>query len=243
MPAFEQNNKFEAALKLLKAESTTKEKFESIRILLKDLNPKTDKLLSSISQTISKIENLEKGDLIQLSADNLPESSEEEKRRKKAILLLIKYWKGLEDEVARVKNELSSNQGNVQKTGRLIRFVKGPFGIVTILAVVIVAGSVFINANKSNRQAVSEQTPEAVGRTSAAKIKVIDVNGKKIPLDALTTGIGPECLTGSKEAYHYHAKDHTSAKSTDGSTVTDPGGCGFGKVDEVKIEEIKGQSL
>ena len=68
---------------------------------------------------------------------------------------------------------------------------------------------------------------------------MIVFNGKQIPLTELTTGQGPECLNGSNETPHYHAKDHTSAQALDGSTVSDPGGCGFGKVKEVQVIEVE----
>jgi len=37
---------------------------------------------------------------------------------------------------------------------------------------------------------------------------------------------------------HYHALNHQSAKAIGGSEVVDPGGCGFGKVSDTKIEDI-----
>jgi hypothetical protein len=72
-----------------------------------------------------------------------------------------------------------------------------------------------------------------------SKIQVIDVNGKKVPLSELRTGIGPECKTSGNEVLHYHAKNGETAQATDGQKVTDPGGCGYGKVDDVKIEEVE----
>lgn len=227
------------AYKLLSEESTTLEKFESIRKLIFGLNPKVDKILNSCSETLSKIEKLQKGEVIELTAEGLPEDTEEEKKRKRAILLFIKNWKDLQSEVERVKNELESGDGQqsleqkVQSGTKIVSFAKGPFGIITILAAFLV-GIFIVVSNQSQTQI----NPQVVPAEAKPKTQVINFNDKKIPLSELTTGVGSECLTNNNPVSHYHAKDHQAARAIDGTLVSDPGECGFGKVDEVTILEI-----
>lgn len=233
------SRRFLAAYKLLSENSTTLDRFESVRDLLYGFNPKVDKILNSCSETLSKIEKLQKGEVIALTTEGLPENSEEEKRRKRTILLFIRSWKQLQSEVERVKNELE--EGNGQKSleqnflsgAKIVNFAKGPFGIITILAVVLI-GIFAVSSSKSQNKTIHQANLEE----TKSKIQVINFNDKKIPLSALIIGEGSECLTKGKTVAHYHAKDHQTVGATDGSIVSDPGGCGFGKVDEVSVLEI-----
>src|SRR3989304_3279562 len=106
--------KFLAASKLLVGETTTVEKFEEVRKLVKGINPRIDRLLESCSEAISKIEKLQKGEVVELTAESLPEESDEQKRRKKALLFFIRSFKELQSEVARVRNEFAD--GNESKS-------------------------------------------------------------------------------------------------------------------------------
>jgi hypothetical protein len=218
-----------AAYKLLDEDSTTKEKFESVKELLKGINPKVDQTLIKVSKAWDDLEKIEQGEVIELSAEHLPEDTEEQKKRKKRVLLLIRSWNDLKNEVERVKTELENSKPDGKESfSKITSFAKGPFGIVTILAIVIVVGvSIFVGS----KDQPNPETPVS----QKSKIKVIEFNGKKIPLSQLTEGIGPECDKNS----HYHAKDHSSAQSLDGTKVQDPGGCGFGKVKEVKVLEVE----
>lgn len=228
------------AYKLLSEESTNLDKFESIRKLIFGLNPKVDKILNSCSETLSKIEKLQKGEVIELTAEGLPEDTEEEKKRKRTTLLFIRSWKGLQSEVERVKSELESGDGQesleqkVQSGTKIVSFAKGPFGIITILATIMVGIFIIVNSQSQAPQTIPQATPAEV----KSKTQVINFNDKKIPLSELTTGVGSECLTNGNPASHYHAKDHQVARALDGTLVSDPGECGFGKVDEVTILEI-----
>ncbi|MBI4067621.1 hypothetical protein HY407_04510 [Candidatus Gottesmanbacteria bacterium] len=229
--------KLEAAYKLLHEESTNRAKFEQIRTLVKGINPNIDKILESCSKALSDIEKLQKGEIIEFSSEHLPENSEEEKNRKKAILLLIKNYKSLSSEVERVKNELEKSEGKsnpdkLQNITKLLATPKGIFGLVTVAAI-IVASILVINKNKTPGKTNN------VLNLQTSKIQVIDVNGKKVPVSELKTSIGSECMSSNREVEHYHAKNGTSAQVIDGSDVSDPGGCGFGKVEEIKIEEIE----
>lgn len=146
-------DRIRAADKLLQAEGTTLGQIESVKTLLRGLNPKVDTLLTSCTKALSNIEKLEKlqkGDIIALSADVLPETTEKEKKRKKALLLFLTQWRQLKGEVARIEKELGSTQSGGPKTasqkamgvGRVIGLAKGPLGLVTLVA----AGLVLLNA-------------------------------------------------------------------------------------------------
>ena len=242
--------KFLAASKLLSVETTTVEKFEEVRKLIKGTHPRIDRLLESCSETISKIEKLQKGAVIELAAESLPEKTEEEKRRKKILLLFIKNWKELQEEIERVKKELDGNQTKntqerVKSFGKIAAFAKGPFGIITILAILVVSVLIFSEDKTSSTttsiaNSASPSLSQSPSSTSnKAKIKVITYNNKRLALSQLTTAVGAECLNNDREqASHYHAKNHTAALAIDGTMVADPGGCGFGKVSETMIEEV-----
>ncbi|MDO8510272.1 MAG: hypothetical protein Q7S15_01470 [bacterium] len=66
------------------------------------------------------------------------------------------------------------------------------------------------------------------------KIKVIVVRGKKVPIAQVHVATGSEC----DKAPHYHA-NAGSVTALDGSVLADPGGCGYGKVAEVPIEDVE----
>lgn len=226
--AQETKEKVAAALKLLQEDSTTKEKFESIQKLLMGVNPRLDQTLIKVSKAWGDLEKIEEGEIIELSAENLPENTEEEKKRKKRLLLFIRFWKDLKTEVERVKSELENSKPDGKESfSKITSFAKGPFGIITILAVIIVGSLIFTGNNRGQ-----EKNPQ-VESSPKPKVQYIEFQGKKIPLTELVTGVGSECDNDS----HYHARDHASVKDLDGSTVLDPGGCGFGKVKEVKILE------
>lgn len=229
MDSKDYQEKIKEAYTLLAENSTTLEKFESIRFLIKGINPRIDKVLDKCSKALSDYEKLEGGKVIELTIENLPRNTEKEKQRKKRIILLLRLWNDLKSEVERAKTELESNKNQTQTESfsKLLLKAKGPLGIITIAAVVLVGVFAFLNSPKENKAVTEENNKET--------IKVIIVNDKKIPLDNLVIGIAAEC----NNSEHYHAKDHISAKAIDGSSVTDPGGCGFGKVKETQIVEIE----
>jgi len=206
-------------------------------------------LLENSSKALSDLEKFQKGEMIELTAEHLPENTEEEKKRKKALLWFIRNWKSLHSEVDRVKKEFEKGtQGTEQKIqsgGRIVGFAKGPFGLMTALAIIIVISLSVIGGKKTDTNKTTPASTDLLptsateSTSSKSKIRVIVFNGKKIPITELTTGQGPECLDGQEQAPHYHAKDHTSAKALDGASVSDPGGCGFGKVKDVKIVEVE----
>lgn len=231
--------RFEEAYKLLTQETTNRGKFESVQALIKGFNPRIDSALEKTSNSLSDVEKIQKGEIIELAAEKLPENSEEEKERKKRILALIRYWKDLTSEVERVKNELSQNQnqnGQAESFGRILKSAKGPLGIITIAAITIIAVFGFLNFQQS--PADNANQPESIQtQIPKEKIKVIIVDGKKIPLSEVRSVKGAECDGDA----HYHANANQTAKATDETDVFDPNpsGCGYGKVEEVEIEEVE----
>ena len=226
--------RIEAGYQLLQENTTTRQKFELIRTLLKGINPKIDQSLETVSKLLSDVEKISNNEIIELSAEYLPENTDEEKRRKKALLSFIKNWKQLRSEVERVRGEFENEkQGKsdtkAQGLGKIIVGSKGPFGIVTIVALVIVGTVLFFNSSKK-----SQPLPVTAIPVSSQKqmIKVLEFNGKQIPLSELAVRNGPDC-----DSPHYHALNHVSAKALDGTVVSDPGGCAFGKIREAKIIE------
>lgn len=224
-----------AAHKLLNENSTTGQKIEQIKILLKGFNPRVEKLLHITSESFSKLEKLKKGEVVELTVEHLPENTEEKRKRKKALLLFIQNWKRLQNEVQRVKLEFEKDnqtlEQKIQTSGRIVTLAKGPLGIITVIAVLSVISFSVIGRNKKT-QNQDVQNP-------AQKTQVIIVDGKQVPLSELITGQGQECMTENQEALHYHAKNHTTVRALDGTVISDPGGCGFGKVKEVQVLEME----
>lgn len=254
MNASETKQRILAAEKLLQDHSTTREKFESVRGLIKGLNPTLDKALGDCSAALTKLGKLQQGEVIELTAEHLPEQTEEQKNRKKALLWFIKNWKQLKGEVERVKGELEeldskgegkTAQQQISNLTKLVAFAKGPLGIITIVAILAVLSLAFLNSQKASKVPVipiqdSDDLIVLPTKSDKPKISVIIVDGKQIPLSETKIGQGPECMSGQIQASHYHAKDGVAAKALDGSTVADQGGCGYGKVEEVKVVEVEG---
>ncbi|MBI5457021.1 hypothetical protein HY969_04770 [Candidatus Kaiserbacteria bacterium] len=138
-------SRLQAAHALLLEPSTTREKFNSVRDLVRDINPQLDQALARIEQHLSTWDKIESGDVIHLTADHLPENTEEEKKRKKWLLLFINGWKQLKSEVARVQAEFEASQSSNTPSdtgsllGRILWKAKGPLGLVTVIAVGVVA--------------------------------------------------------------------------------------------------------
>ena len=252
--------KLTAAEILTRGDSTTVDKATSLITLLKGLDRRVDKKLTTLSKSLSNLKNLTEGNVIELSADNLPEETEKEKKRKKAIIFFIKSIKELKSEIERVKNELDAKSRGEQTTtetaSKITARVKGPFGLLTIAAIIAVGGFVFVKGKTTQNQPppqstqtiVTTPTPAPISSitptpqaspSTKAKIQVISYNGKQIPLDQLEIKTGSECTSSPQVAPHYHAKGGQFVQATDGTIIQDPGGCGFGKVTEVEVKEIE----
>lgn len=163
-----------------------------------------------------------------LSAEHLPEDSEKQKKRKKALLFFIANVKDLQSEIKRIDAEFSQTSGVSESVwwhaGRIIKFAKGPFGLVTMLAVVIVGVFLFMQKSSIGKPVAVKQN------LSAKQVQIITYQGKQIPLSQLFIGHGPDC-----DSPHYHAIGEATVTSLDGSTLQDPGGCGFGRVKDVQV--------
>lgn len=141
----ELKKRLQAAEDILNDTKTSFEKFEALKHLLGGLSPKTDQLLNACSKELTKLEKLHKGEVIELTAHHLPEHTDEQKKKKKVFLLFIGYWKDLHKEVKRVETEMKKSHTHGDSVsakatgmGRIIALAKGPLGIITAVAVVLV---------------------------------------------------------------------------------------------------------
>ena len=140
----EAQKKNEAAQNILSDSQTTPAKIRSLTALLGGINPKLDVLLKEVNGAISHVEKIEKMQVIELTIEALPEMTPKDKRRKKALILLLKFWGDLKGEVARVQKEFAQahehpQHGNVRAFGNITGAAKGPLGVITLIAVGIVA--------------------------------------------------------------------------------------------------------
>lgn len=134
-----QREKIEAAYRLLTEETTTFGKFEKVRTLVKGFNPKIDQALAECSRVVSKLKKIQKGEVITLAAEGLGEDTPQKKKRKKALLLFLARWKTLKAEVKRVREIYQSDGTKLEKTAQVAHGAKGPWGLLTGLAVGAVA--------------------------------------------------------------------------------------------------------
>ena len=215
--------KMEAAYGLLGQNVISVDAFEKVRALLKGYNPALDRKLEFCSKAFNEVQKIHAGDIAVLTAETLPEQSEEQKKRKKALLFFIETIKDLQSEIKRVENEISAKDNKAWHWGRIIKFAKGPFGLITLAALVIVAGMFVLH--QSTTQTAAHIRPKT-------SLQVIIYQDKKLPLSQLYVGHGSDC-----DSPHYHA---TNGKVTalDGSIVLDPEGCGFGRTKDVQVVAI-----
>lgn len=192
-------DRLRAADKLLQGETTTLGQVQSVRTILKGLNPKLDTLLTSCTNALSnldKLEKLQKGDVITLSAEVLPETTEKEKKRKKALLLFLAQWKQLKGEVARIEKELGNTQSGGTKTstqktmglGRILGYAKGPLGLITVVA----AGLVFLNATSVKIHITNDGCSPVTPVTSVPiRIPGLSLPNETIPDGGTATAVIP----------------------------------------------------
>jgi hypothetical protein len=138
-----------AAQTLLLEPSSSFEKFSAVKDILKGVHPHLDEALERCEKDLATVEKVLGHDFISLGLENLPEITEEQKERKRAILFFWKTWNTLRSEVARVQaemNESNYSSDQVAKSshlGKIFNFAKGPFGILTIIAIVLVSASAY----------------------------------------------------------------------------------------------------
>jgi len=124
----------------------------------------------------------------------------------------------------------NSSTDNFVSAGRIVKFAKGPFGLVTLAALVIVVALPFLG----HKPVSSTQVAPTLAKN---QIQIISYQGKEIPLSQLRIGHAhiPNC-----DADHYHALNTSTETVTalDGTVLYDPGNCGFGKVEETKVTSV-----
>lgn len=187
--------KIDAALQLLLENTTTVAKFEKIRTLIKSINPNVDKHLESCSKAIKIIHRIQTGDVIELTATNLPEETKEQKKRKKALLFLISSWKNLKGEVARVEKLLKEQNAHGKVTsgdklatfGKVAATSKGPFGLITAVAVVVVGvGAVLAYLNSASVN-ITIKNQGCAPLVPVVKLPV-SIPGIKLPTETIPSG-------------------------------------------------------
>ncbi len=222
------SKRVQAAMDLLQKREVNRETVESLRTLLSGINPAVDKKLAAVSKACTQVDQLQKGETISLVAEALPDQTPEQKKRKKALLLLLKFWKDLKGEVSRVEAEFekqdTQSQSAARTGGNILAVAKGPLGIITAIAVVIVVSGVVKN---------QEKTPE-VTQSAPNTMRVLIIQGKQVSFDQVKATVGTEC----GQASHYHAKNNGVVTAIDGTTIPDPGGCGYGKEADLTVVEV-----
>lgn len=190
--SLQNHKKIQAALQLLLEDTTSSAKFENIRTLLKGINPTIDKNLSQCSTLIKQIRNMQEGELIELAAQNAPATTEKQKKRKKLLLLLFSFWRDLRTEVKRASDEYEkqNNDGNlttkehVSTIRKLMTFAKGPFGITTLLAIVIAGGVFFVNSKIVSVTIANQGCDPLIPPAKLA----VSIPGIQIPSEPITNG-------------------------------------------------------
>lgn len=140
------NNQLLAVEKLLDSETSNKQKIKAASKIIKGINPKLDKRIADLYKLEAKIKKIRKGKVGSMMVENLPEKTEKQKKYKKLIVLFLSRRKKLKAEIKRVKKELNTDYPKLKnqtaqeltKLGKILRFAKGPLGVVTIAAAGIV---------------------------------------------------------------------------------------------------------
>lgn len=135
--------KLSAIQKIFSESATTIERLKSVGALARGINPAIDTKLSEYEKHLSLLESASQGDVVELSAEGLPENTEQEKKRKAALLLFIKSYKDLQSEIERVSREMrdakEAGTSNTSLFGKIFSAAKGPLAIVTVVAVGVAA--------------------------------------------------------------------------------------------------------
>lgn len=186
-----QKENLKVSLELICEETTSLSKVKKLAILLKNTNPKIEKQLETITEVIEKIQAVQDGDVIGLSAERLPETTDKQRKRKALILLLLKNWDSLGSEVTRLNDlyNVASTTGALStqtavKGSKIAATMKGPAGIITIIAAGIVAVGALLNNNAVEINVKNEGCPPI----PAVSKKTIDIPGLKMPSDSIVNG-------------------------------------------------------
>lgn len=188
----QQREKLEAAYRLLMEDLTTYDKFEKIRTLIKGFHPKIDASLAAASDALKHLKKFHHGEIIELTAVGLPEHTEEQKKRKKYLLLFLSTWKNLSNEVKRVQELYAAEQTGGEMTatqhvsalGKIFSLAKGPFGLVTAAAVVIVGGGALLQMSAVS---IDIQNSGCAPLTPTVKMP-LSIPGLKLPENSIADG-------------------------------------------------------
>ena len=173
-----------AAHAILQADTINRATFDSLKTLLSGVNPKVDTLLASTGKAFKHADQLQKGDIIELTLEAWPDVTPEDKKRKKAILLFFRLWNDLKSEVARVQKEFdkshTSGQGSAGAWGNILAAAKGPLGIITLIAI----GFVVLRMTEVSIVIQNNGCQPIVPVTSIA----VNIPGLKLPAETIPDG-------------------------------------------------------
>lgn len=197
-------NRFKAASKILKRQEIDLEAFEDLRELIKGIDPEIDKKLESCSKAFKTAKKLQKKKYLELSQKlikQMPTETKEEKRRKKALLLFLRYWKQLKSEVKRVQKtyhtateeddpSLEKKITIADKITKLFKKTKGPFGLITVAAGIIVGVQIlFSYLTKSSVDIIIKNVGcDPIRQVSSQSISIPDIPGLKLPNKDIPSG-------------------------------------------------------
>ena len=86
----EQRERLKAVEELLSGNTTSGEKLNSIKTLIKGIHPKIDNLLESCAKTLASIEKIQNSQIVELTAENFPEQTEKKNEERKHCFSLLK---------------------------------------------------------------------------------------------------------------------------------------------------------
>lgn len=246
----ELSRKFAFAQKIFTDSSTTPDKIRSLTGLLHGIHPKIDTALKEVNRSLSTLEKIDKTQVIELTAEALPETTPQERQRKKALLLLLRWWNELKGEVTRIEKEMIDSDGKVNlKTanyGGIIAATKGPLAVITIIAI----GLVFL---KSTSVEVKITNSGCAPLEPVAQIPNF-IPGFKLPIESIPDGTSayavlpplhltidgttPRILkiTGYNLNYSFHLAGSNIAPYYNGSPL-------LGKITQVKLNKETTQEI
>lgn len=178
------SKRVQAAMDLLQKREINGATIDSLKTILSGINPQIDRKLLLVTREFKKLEKMQKGQVIDLVAEALPEFTPEQKKKKKALLLFLKFWNDLKSEVTRVESEFekqkTQGQSMTSAAGNIFSLAKGPLGIVTLIAVGIVAlkmTEVSVIIKNTNCKPMTPMTSAAV-----------NIPGLKLPNETIPAG-------------------------------------------------------
>lgn len=207
----------EAAYTLMEGDTTTIEKFEKIKTLLLGINPTLDKKLTAAGTSLNHLQAALNSDIIHITGHALPELTPADKKRKKLLALFITSWKSLKSEISRVQgyyDNIQTGEGStvasMAKTGL---FAKGPLGLITMAAIVIVGVGLFLRQSTTVVSIENRGCPPLV---VPAKLP-FSIPGFKLPQEPIASG-APVMVTLPKLAVDIRATSSSISATILGQT-------------------------